>query len=314
MTIVSGTLTTFATIGQREDLADEIFMISPTETPFMAAVGKTKATAVTHEWQTDTLAAAAANAQLEGDDFTFATPAVTTRLANALQISYETVVVSKTASAVNTAGRTREMVYQLMKRQKELRRDMEFTLTNNQAPVPQASASTTVARALRPLCGWYATNDLRGSGGSDGSASAAATNGTQRALDETTFKQALRLAWVAGGEPDMVMVGPLNKQNISAFAGNATRQIMANDRRLIAGIGFYEHDFGIVKIVPNRFSRERDVHVLDTNYWAVAYLRNMKVEDIAPTGDADKGVVICEYTLESRNEAASAIVADVNDS
>lgn len=236
---------------------------------------------------------------------------MTTRLANATQILYKTVAVAETTNAVNTAGRVREMTYQLVKRGKELKRDIEFAMLNNQTPVPQSSASSGAARAMRPVNAWITTNDLRGTGGADGSSSAGATDGTQRALTEDLLKQALRNAWNSGGEPDMVMVGPFNKQKISTFGGNATRQILANDRRLIAGIGYYEHDFGICKIVPNRFQRERDCWVFDTNYWAVATLRPMKTEDLAKTADATKGVVITELTLESRNEAASAVVADL---
>ena len=44
--------------GLREDLADVIYNISPTDTPFQSSVGRTKATAVYHEWQTDALEAA----------------------------------------------------------------------------------------------------------------------------------------------------------------------------------------------------------------------------------------------------------------
>ena len=70
-------------IGQREDLTDVIYNISPTETPFMSSIGKTKATAVYHEWQTDSLAAATtANAAVEGADASDATLAPTTRLGN----------------------------------------------------------------------------------------------------------------------------------------------------------------------------------------------------------------------------------------
>jgi hypothetical protein len=61
---------TTAAIGNREDLADKIYNISPTTTPFQAATAKTKATATLHEWQTDVLAAAGANAVLQGDDIT----------------------------------------------------------------------------------------------------------------------------------------------------------------------------------------------------------------------------------------------------
>ena len=47
--------------GNREDLSDIIYDISPTETPFLSSIGKTKATSTKHEWQTDALAAAVSN-------------------------------------------------------------------------------------------------------------------------------------------------------------------------------------------------------------------------------------------------------------
>ena len=44
---------TYQTVGIREDLADIIYSIAPTETPFMSGVAKTKATNTSHQWQTD---------------------------------------------------------------------------------------------------------------------------------------------------------------------------------------------------------------------------------------------------------------------
>lgn len=312
MAIITNTFLTFSAIGNREDLSDEIYNISPTDTPFMGNIGKTKASAVLHEWQSDTLAAAAANAQLEGDDHTsFAAVTVTTRLVNRCQISSKDVIVSGTQDAVAKAGRKREMVYQMLLRSKELKRDMEFVLTNNQAPV---TGNSTTARALRPLCSWYATNDSRGAGGADGTTSTAATDGTQRALTEALFKTVLQNCWVAGGEPDLAMPGAFNKTVISGFTGNATRLDRSEDKKLTAAIDVYESDFGTIKIVANRFSRSRDLHVLDTSLWAVSYLRPMHTVDLAKTGDAEKGLVQAEYTLESRNEAGSGIVADLTTS
>ena len=46
---------TYQTVGIREDLADIIYSIAPTETPFMSGVAKTKATNTSHQWQTDAL-------------------------------------------------------------------------------------------------------------------------------------------------------------------------------------------------------------------------------------------------------------------
>lgn len=307
MTIVTGTYLTYSAIGNREDLADTIYNISPTDTPFMGSVGTAKATAVSHEWQTDSLAAAAANAQLEGDDFTYATPGTTTRLINTCQISYKTCIVSKTQDAVNKAGRAKEMVYQLMKRAKELRRDQEFVLTTNQARV---TGNSTTARAMRNLDSWYTTNVQRGAGGASGTTSTAATDGTQRALTEGLVKAGIQAAWTQGGDPDLIMTGPFNKQVISAFNGNSTRTNASEDGVMNTAVDIYKSDFGTHKIVANRFSRDRDIHILTTDLWAVAYLRPMNTVDVAATGDATKGAVVVEYCLESRNEAGSAIVAD----
>ena len=61
---------TYQTVGIREDLADIIYSIAPTETPFMSGVAKTSATNTSHQWQTDSLADVAANAAVEGATIT----------------------------------------------------------------------------------------------------------------------------------------------------------------------------------------------------------------------------------------------------
>jgi hypothetical protein len=321
MTIVTGTFLTFSAVGNREDLADEIYNISPVDTPFVGNVGKTKATNTTHSWQRDVLASPGNNAQIEGDDiqsFTAVTPTV--KLSNTCQISYKNVIVSGTQDAVNTAGRKKEMVLQIMKRSKELRRDIEFTLTNNQSP--NTSPSSTVPRTLRTLIQWYgdtssppATATFRGSGGANGSASAAVTDsGTQRALTESLVKSAIQACWTNGGDPDLIMSGPFNKTVISGFTGNNTRTQDTTDKKLVSAIDVYVSDFGTHKVVANRFSRDRDLHVLTTDLWAISYLRPFHTEDLAKTGDAQKGMVLAEYTLESRNDAGSAVVADLTTS
>lgn len=312
MAIVTGEFLTFSAIGNREDLADVIYNISPTDTPFMGTIGKSKAQAVLHEWQTDALAAAAANAQLEGDDVTsFTAVSPTTRVGNTCQISYKNVAVSGTQDAVRKAGRKREMVYQLAKRAKELKRDMEYVLCSNQAPV---TGSSTTARQLRPLCGWYSTNTNRGTGGANGSSTAAATDGTQRALTESLLKSILQSAWTNGGNPDLIMTGAFNRTVVSTFTANATRFNEADNKKAIATVDVYVSDFGEHKVVANRFQRDRDVHVLDTELWALATLRPMFTKDLADTGDSSKAMILSEYTLEARNEAGSGIIADVTTS
>src|SRR5690606_3562565 len=116
-------------------------------------------------------------------------------------------------------------------------------------------------RQLRPLCGWYATNALRGAGGANGTPTAAAVDGTQRALTESMVKEAIQSAWTQGGDPDYLMCGPFNKTVISGFAGNSTRMQDTSDKKLVSAIDVYVSDFGTHKVVANKFSRDRDLHV-----------------------------------------------------
>ena len=133
MAIVANTFQTYGAIGNREDLSDIIYNISPTDTPFMSSIGKEKAAGTLHEWQTDALAAAAANAQVEGDEITFNAVTPTVRINNQTQISRKSVIVSGTQDTVNSAGRNNELAYQISKSSKELKRDMEVVLTANQS-------------------------------------------------------------------------------------------------------------------------------------------------------------------------------------
>ena len=308
MAIPTNTFTAFSAIGNREDLSDIIYNIAPTETPVLSLAKRATATSTLHEWQTDTLAAAGANAAIEGDDAVGNAITATVRAQNRTQISQKTVITSGTQNAVKTAGRDKEQAYQKMKAAKELKRDMEFVLTNNQAPVV---GNTTTARALRPLESWYATNTSRGAGGANGSTTTAATDGTQRAFTETLLKPVLQAVFNAGGNPDVLLVGGLNKQAFSAFTGNSTSFRDSGEQKLFAAVDVYVSDFGELKVIPSRFSRNRTAHVLDTEYLAVAYLRDFAFSPLAKTGDSEKDQIVVEYTLEMRSEAAHGVVADL---
>lgn len=307
----TNTFDTYDAVGNREDLSDIIYNISPTDTPLLTTAKRGKASGVLHEWQTDALDAAASNAQIEGTDYDANAATATTRVNNRCQISAKTVLVTGTQDAVDKAGRKSELAYQIAKRGKELKRDMELILTNNQAPV---TGDSSTARRLRPLESWYATNVNRGSAGASGSTTTAATDGTQRAFTEDLLKDVIQKVWAAGGDPDLLMVGPVNKQKVSAFAGNATRMDKSEDKRLVASIDVYESDFGAIKVVPNRFSRERTAHLLTSDMVAVDYLRPFMQEELAKTGDSEKRLLLAEYTLKVNNEAAHGVIADLTTS
>ena len=309
----TNTFDTYDSIGEREDLSDVIYNISPTDTPFLSSAAKTQATAVLHEWQTDSLAAAVTNNQvIEGDDATAEAISATTRLSNSCQIMDKVIAITGTQEAVDKAGRASEIAYQIAKKAKELKRDLEASLTSNNAEV---TGSATAARVAGGLRSWVATNDVMGTSGTSGGAgNTAATNGTQRAFTESLLKTVIKSVWNAGGNPTMIMVGPFNKQKLSGFTGNSTRFDAGADATLYTSVDVYASDFGQLQVVPNRFSRDRDAWVLDMDYWGVAFLRDFTMHELSKTGDSEKRQLLLEATLESRNEAASGCVADLTTS
>ena len=308
------TFSSYDAIGNREDLSDVIYDISPTATPFLSGIAKTVATATNHEWQTDSLAAASsANAVIEGDDATTDASTPTVRLGNYTQISDKVPRVTGTQRANDSAGRGDEMDYQVAKRMKEIKRDVESSLLANNAKV---AGNDTTARETAGVESWIATNTDFGTGGADptGDGTDARTDGTQRAFASTQLDTVLADIADAGGEPTRIMVGSFNKQALSAFTGNAPRRVDGADMELVQAVHVYRSDFGDLEIVFNRFQRARSALVLDMDLWAFATLRDFQSTDLAKTGDTDRKQILVEYALESRNEAASGIVADLTTS
>ena len=287
------------------------------ETPFMSNIGRETVTNTLYEFQTDVLAAAAANAQLEGDDVaTFDAVVATVRVQNYAQISRKTIVLSATEEVVNKAGRRSELAYQIAKRSSELKRDQEFILLQNTAA---DAGNTTTARKTGSLLAFLKTNTSVGAGGANPSyttlPNATRTDGTQRAFTEVILKDVIQKVWSSGGTPKILMVGPVNKQRVSGFTGIASSRFNidggAKPATLIGAVDIYVSDFGNVQVVPNRFQRERDAFVLDPDYAKMVVLRPYQQIELAKTGDAAKSMLLVEYGLKITAEDAHGIAADL---
>jgi hypothetical protein len=309
------TFTAHTAIGQREDLIDVIYDISPTETPIMSTLARTKATAVFHEWQSDSLAAAtSANAAVEGADAVSATISPTTRLGNYTQIVQKTIQVSGTLETVNKAGRRSEKAYQLSKAAAELKRDMETIITANQG---RDQGSSTSARKLGAILSWIKTNTSKGTSGTDPTTIGVSTrsDGATRTFTEQLLKDEVAAAFESGGNPTMLVLGSGLKQKVSSFAGIAAQRYMApgdQPTTIIGAADVYMSDFSTLSVVPDRFMRTRDALLIDPEYAALAYLRPFATTDLAKVGDSDKTQLLCEFTFEMRNEAAHAGIFDLN--
>jgi hypothetical protein len=306
------TFDSYDAIGNREDLIDFIWDISPTETPFISAAAKTKATSTKHEWQTDALAnASAANAAIEGDEFAPQASAATVRLDNRTQIFTKVASVTGTQRAMNPAGRADELAYQMEKRAKEIKRDMESACLANQAKV---AGDATTARRMGGIETWLVTNknEASNSTAATGAGATARGEGTSRAFIEDQLKAVIRGCWDNGGEPDTIMVPGAIKQVLSGFSGNSTRQIDNSGKKLVTAIDVYVSDFGDLKVVPNRFMNSKTALVLDMSMFAVAELRPVQKVNLAKTHDSDEVGLVGEATLVVRNEKSSGAVFDLS--
>jgi hypothetical protein len=317
MAIVTNTFTTFDAKGIREDLSNIITNIAPEETPYMSNIGRESISNSLFEYQTDTLAAAAANKQIEGDDVaSFDAVTATVRLQNYAQISRKTIILSATEEVVNKAGRRSELAYQIAKRSAELKRDQEFTMLNNAVA---AAGSTSTARGTASLGAFLKTNVDKASDGTNPSyttlPSSARTDGTVRTFTETILKNVIQQVWSAGGAPKILMTGPVNKQRVSGFSGIASSRFNINGGEkpatLIGAVDLYVSDFGTVAVIANRFQRERDAWVLDPEYAKMTVLRPYQQVELAKTGDAEKRMLLVEWGHKVLAENAHGLAADL---
>lgn len=316
MAIVANTFTSHSAVGIRESLADIISNISPEETPFTSNIGSENVSNTYFEWQTDSLGSVVTTARIDGDDVSsFDAVSPTTRVGNYTQILRRTTIIADNLGAQDLAGRNDELSYQIAKRGREIKRDLEATMLLNNASV---SGNSSTARETGGIGAWIATNENVGTGGglATGDGTTARTDGTQRAFTETILKDAMQQAYSSGGSPTILMVGPVNKQKVSAFAGIAAQRYQAGDgpTTIIGAADVYISDFGSISVTPNRFQRERDGLLLDPEYASVAYLRPIQNVELSKTGDASKSMVLVEAGLKITNEAAHAICADLTTS
>ena len=317
MAVTANTNETYDVSTIREDLADAMASISPTETIFMSTVGTRNVDNTYFEWSEVDLAAAATNTQIEGDaGLSNDAPTNAVRKGNYTAISAKVVEVSDTNQNVNGVANAQTVAKQVAYKLSELKRDMEKMALNNVAAGAGASGT---ARTTAGLPAFLTTNVERGTGGANGTTSgsgsagypnAAATDGTQRAITETLLKSVIASCWDEGADPSVVLCGSSQKQTISGFTGNATKYQEVDGKRLTAAVDIYVSDFGTLQIVPARHIRARDVFVLDPSYAKIAYLQTARQKPLARTGLSERRLISAEWGLEVTSEKAHGVIAD----
>lgn len=312
----TNTFDTYGAIGNREDLQDKIYMVSPEKTPVLSAGRRFKASAKFHEWQRDVLASPnSANAVIEGDDKTGTALTATNRVGNYTQLMDKVAVVSSSQENSNPAGRKSEMAYQKAKIFSELKRDLEARLTSKSAAVAGNSSTARQSGGLGVML--YTNAQHNGAGATaahtSGAPTTAVTAGTNRAFTEALVKSAMQAVFAQSGEmPTMISLTPSHKGTFSGFSGIALNRYdipKGKQAVIVGGADMYMSDFGMLSIVPNyvQTTSASDVaYILNPDHYGVAYFQEFQSTPLAKTGHTDKELCFVEATVVVTAERAHA--------
>jgi hypothetical protein len=312
----TSTHSTYDHVGNREDLSDVIYNVDPTATPFLSMIPKTKATHTKHEWLTRSLAAVSAtNFVIEGDDATTDAANANVRVFNYRAISDKVARVSGTQEdGVNPAGIKSTMAKEMEDKMKELKRDVEAALLENNAYV---AGTDTLASECAGLQAYVKTNTSVASDAtaSAGNGSDAHTDGTARALQEAFVETVLASAWSNGGNPTKGILNAFQKRKFASFSGSSSKMSDGDKKKVVNSVDVYIDPLGNeVSLVPCRQAPTDVIFFVDPEYVKFATLRNFRSWDLAKTGDSIRKQILVEYTLEVCNEKAHAGVYDLTTS
>lgn len=287
-------LITYDDAVRREDLLDVVTNVSPQETPLLSGLpmGK-KATQTLHEYPTDTFAAGGDNAQVESSTHSAVDHTQPGRSSNNTQIFKDDITVSGTEIEVDSV--VDAWKYQMNKNLVEHAKDIELAYMAGS----RASGSSGVARRMVGIINAITTNATTRSSGSS--------------LGETIFNDIMEMIYQS---TDMVAteiyVGGTLKRDISQFTAGNTKNVSADDKRLIRAIDVYESDFGLHKVflhrnVPNGANAKMLVGIRP-EYHRKSFLRYTNVTPLAKDGDRERAQILTEGTLEHRGQATGTAV------
>lgn len=312
----------------RENFSDIVATIDPTEVPVQANIGRIEiSNPEGYEHQLDSLNTPTNAGFEDGFDFEDLTSALTTRvrLKMRAQVQAKAIKISNRLEETDKAGVDSEISYQLARRAEDMRRDCENTITTLREPVPSAAG-------IAPLTGgipsWLTTNvDYNTQNaptlGADGEPNWTAGTATARGITETALLALLRGSYDAGGNIDMWSVSPAVKQLMSLFFFTANARIATQYQdagakpgrglQVVGAVDFYVSDFGVIAIVPNRFHNDpADIFMLDTDMWEIGTFRGYEVHEMGLMGDYQSYMLVHDFGLVSRDEAASALFAEAS--
>jgi len=294
MAMLSGALQTYNDTVRREDLMDVLVDVSPDQNYIQSFAKVDSASQTLHEWGEDYIARNTTNsATIEGDEASFSALNQPSRKNNICQIIKQTFAVSETERTVNKLSPKDAFAYQQGKAMKTWKNQFEFALLRG----TKASGSSGVAREMDGIRNTIVTDGLytlRASGTS---------------LSEVELNDVIVSSWNVTDEYvfDLILTTASKKRDITKFTAGNTRNISAEDKRLVNSISIYESDFGVHEVRAHKDVLTADLIGIKKSNITIAYLRKPKMVELGLSGDSAKGMIIGEATVETRGARAMTV-------
>lgn len=291
-------LKTYDVNTNRESLSDVIGVVAQDMTPLLSMLKREKVDNTYFEWSTDSLTTGSDNAQVEGADYSFTLDTAPGRTGAYTQIFSKQAKVSLSEMASDPAGMSDMLSYQIEKKLKEIATDVEKALITGTGN----SGASGTARRIKGVLAWITTNVTTGTG-----------TGAE-ALTETMYNNALQAIWEQGGKPDVALTAAFNKRQISAFTTANTRYQEPADGRLKNYVSIYESDFGVQEIKLEPFITTSVVALLQSDLWALAEYRPIKVSEFPSSGSYVAKTIEGELGLKAHQEKGSGQITQLTTS
>ena len=283
----------YGDVSSREDLSDTIKDLDVIDTWLSSHLSTVPVTNKVHSWVLDPITAVSTQAgTAEGADTTYAT-ALPTLLTNTTQIIEYGVQVTMTNQHTDHAGFTDKFAREKLKKMKQWKNQLELSLLAGAL----VSGTGTAARTMKGV-GLFTTTNTTG------------YSSVSLTSDIVNFM--LGTGWDNGAEYDTILVGKLMKQRISSFTTPNVRNVAAEDAIIVGRVDTYDSDFGRITIVKHRYvnnitsQTQNGMVAYMEDYLSVGVMDAVHYEDRPATGYFKVGSIVGEYTLECKNEKATA--------
>lgn len=124
-------------------------------------------------------------------------------------------------------------------------------------------------------------------------------------LTTSSLLKNLRTCFDAGGQPDRLVLGSKQKQNVSGIKSTEIRYAQDTNVRGQT-VDYFDSDFGRIMVVLDRWCRTSDAFLFSRDQATVATLRPIQFEMLAKTGDSTKGQIVGEKSLYFRRQQWAA--------